>query len=108
MTTATTPDLPPGALPAGARADIWTRWHDLQPYRDLYGTPRGVSDREDVLISICAIQLPDGQIDDGTLVEPPQVFLEMDHEAGLSTAQARELARSLNEAADDLDGWVAR
>jgi hypothetical protein len=84
------------------------------PYRTLVGANRKVSGRgspgdgslaDEVLVGTTAIQFADGHLDDGTEVEPPHVYVA-DH--GLTSAQARRLAAEILEAADEIDGWVAR
>ena len=77
------------------------------PYRILFGELRGVDgfhiDR--VSVQPTAVQFADGRIDDGSVHEPPHVYLGDD---GLTSLQARELAAVLLEAAAQLDGWAVK
>jgi hypothetical protein len=105
MTTIAPHDLP---APDGAEADVWED-DTPQPYRVLYGASRGVVDRPDVIIQSTALQYPDGRIDDGSVLEAPQVYVEVNAaHNGLSGGQTRELAARLLEAADEVDGWVSK
>jgi hypothetical protein len=52
-----------------------------------------------------AVQYADGRIDDGSVHEPPSVYLGDD---ALSSSQARALAAALIATADEVDGWVTR
>jgi hypothetical protein len=101
--TTTIPDVP---VPHGARPDTWQD-DSPQPYRVLFGELRAIDgihvDR--VSVQATAIQLPDGRVDDGSQHEPPQVYLG---DEALSIAQARELAATLNRAADEADRWAAK
>ena len=56
-------------------------------------------------VQATAVQFADGRIDDGSVHEPPRVYLGDD---GLTSAQARELAAALIETADEVDRWAAR
>jgi len=100
MTTYTVPDDPNAATP-GFRADEWQDDVPL-PYRILFGEVRAIDglDVNLVCVQATAIQYSDGHIDDGSVHEPPHVYLRDD---ALSTAQARDLAAALIEAADELD-----
>jgi hypothetical protein len=125
MTTTTAhinpyPDIAP---PAGAEveADIW---EDAQPqrYRVIYGVSRAIAGRngritvaENVLVWSHCIQFQDESIDDGSAMEPPGISIDDgngEHRTQtvitLNGSQARELAAALLEAADQVDGWVAR
>jgi hypothetical protein len=97
------PDVP---VPPGARPDAW---QDDSPfaYRVLLGEVRGIDgvDTDHVCVQPTAIQFADGRVDGGSVHEPPHVYLRDD---ALSAAQARELAALLIEAADEVDGWLAR
>jgi hypothetical protein len=90
------------AAPAGFRADEWQEDTPL-PYRVLFGELRAIDglDVDRVSVQSTAVQLSDGRIDDGSLYEPPHVYLGDD---GLSPAQARALAATLTQAADQADG----
>jgi hypothetical protein len=86
--------------------DIWE--DDTPPrlsYRVIYGVPRGVTGHE-LALQTSAIQYSDGGIN--TTDDPPQVSIYMHEASALTSDQARELAASLIEAADEVDGWVAR
>jgi hypothetical protein len=52
--------------------------------------------------SLVDVQFSDGRIDDGSVHEPPRVYLRDD---ALTSAQARELAALLIATADEVDGW---
>jgi hypothetical protein len=101
--TTTIPDVP---VPPGARPDTWQDDSPL-PYRVLLGECRGINgvNTDHVSIQPTAIQFSDGRIDDGSEHEPPHVYLA---DNALTTTQARELAATLIEAADEADGWVAK
>jgi hypothetical protein len=104
MTTPTTPhDLP---VPPGARPDTWQNDSPL-PYQVLFGELRSINgvDIDYVSVQPSAIQFSDGRIDDGSVHEPPHVYLGDD---GLSAAQARALAAVLTQAADEVDRWSTR
>jgi hypothetical protein len=58
-----------------------------------------------VSVQATAVQYTDGRVDDGSVHEPPQVYLGDD---GLTAAQARALAAALIEAADTVNRWAAR
>ena len=101
-TTINIHDVP---IPAGAaKTDEWQDDSPL-PYRLLFGELRGVDglhlDR--VSVQPTAVQFSDGRVDDGSVHEPPHVYLGDD---GLSNSQARELASLLVEAADQADRWA--
>jgi hypothetical protein len=99
MTRATqSPDVP---VPTGFSADAWQD-ESLLPYRVLLGECRGIEgvDTDHVSVQPTAIQFSDGRVDDGSVHEPPHVYLRDD---ALSTAQARDLAAALIEVADELD-----
>jgi hypothetical protein len=103
MTTTTPHDVP---VPPGARPDTWQDDSPL-PYRILFGEIRAIDglDVDLVCVQATAVQFSDGRIDDGSVHEPPSIYLGDD---GLTTAQARELAATLIEAADKVDGWLAK
>jgi hypothetical protein len=101
MTTTAPHDLP---APDGAEADVWQ--DDVpQPYRILFGELRNTDGVEYTTVRGTAVQYPDGRIDDGSVHEPPSVYLGDD---ALTTAQARALAAVLIKTADEVDGWVTR
>ena len=64
----------------------------------------GMGDSPSGWFSLVDIQFSDGRIDDGTVHEPPQVYLRQ----GLTARQARELIATLSDVVDTIDGWVAR
>jgi hypothetical protein len=99
----TIPDVP---VPPGARPDTWEDDSPF-PYRVLLGECGGIDgvDTDHVSVQPTAIQFSDGRIDDGSVHEPPHVHLA---DNALTTTQARELAATLIEAADEIDGWVAQ
>jgi hypothetical protein len=58
---------------------------------------------EGLEICICALQLRTGSI---SLSDPPAVTIDDSQE--LSSAEARQVAAMLLEAAAEIDGWVSR
>ena len=54
-----------------------------------------------------AIQLTDGSLDDGSEVEPPQVWIYRADDNPLSSDQARELAEALLDCAKEIDAWAS-
>lgn len=97
----------PVPLPLGAvAADDWQD-DSPTPYRVLLGELRAIDglDINRVSVQATAVQLSDGQVDDGSRYEPPLVYLGDD---GLSTAQARSLAAALLEAAAQTERWAQR
>lgn len=93
MTTPTTPqDLP---IPAGFTADAWQDDAPM-PYRILFGQLRNTGGVKHTTVQATAVQFTDGRIDDGSVHEPPRVYLGDD---ALTSAQARELAAALTETA---------
>jgi hypothetical protein len=101
--TTTIPDVP---VPPGARPDTWEDDTPL-PYRVLLGEVRGIDgiDTDHVSVQPTAIQFADGRVDDGSVHEPPHVYLA---DNALTTTQARELAALLVATADEVDGWAAK
>lgn len=106
-----TPDPEQIPLPAGAKsADDWSDWgHD---FRFVWGERRPV-DGTNLALMTCSAQLPNGSIDaTGEVAELPVVFIDeirdgQIHEGLKVTAQgARQLARALIAAADELDHMV--
>jgi hypothetical protein len=98
------PDVP---IPAGVdRADDWQDDAPL-PYRILIGELRAIDGLDVDLVSVqaTAVQYTDGRIDDGSVHEPPHVYLGDD---ALTSTQARALATALLETANEVDGWAAR
>ena len=100
----TTYDVP---VPDGATAEDDWQNGTPQPYRTLFGEVRTVDgihvDR--VSVQVTALQFRDGQLDDGSVYEPPHVYLG---DEALSTGQARALAAVLISAADEADRWAAK
>ncbi len=88
--TTTTSDLTNVPHPAGVKPDIWQDDAPI-PYRVLLGEVRVIDgvDIDRVSVQPTAVQFADGRIDDGSVHEPPRVYLGDD---GLTSAQARELA----------------
>jgi hypothetical protein len=103
MTTTTIPDVP---VPPGARPDTWQD-DSPQPYRILLGDVRGIDgvDTDRLCVQPTAVQFADGRVDDGSVHEPPHVYL-CDH--AFTATQAREVAALLIAAADEVDGWAAK
>lgn len=111
--TTTTPEPTDVPTPPGVtHIDGW--YAEDRPYRFLYGRTRTVARpagngsvvKPDVLVGAIAAQLADGAIDDGSVIDSPKVFVELRGDDALTTAQARQVARALMAAADDLDGWT--
>jgi hypothetical protein len=102
-TTDKCPDVP---VPPGARPDTWEDDSPL-PYRVLFGELRGIDgvDTDRVNVQPTAVQFSDGRIDDGSVHEPPHIYVG---DNALTTTQARELAATLNDAADEADRWAAK
>jgi hypothetical protein len=73
----------------------------------LFGELRSIDGLHVDVVSVqaTAIQFSGGRIDDGSVHEPPHVYLGDD---GLTAPQARELAALLIAAADTVDGWGLR
>lgn len=105
MTTPTTPNTRPSldaiSPPAGTEVDAWEHANS-RDYRLAYGTTRRqVPGRDDVYVQPVAVQLDDGSIDDGNVVEGPGVHVGLSNEP-LTIGQARQLARDILAAADFL------
>lgn len=101
-------------IPPGVNADTWQDDGPM-PYRTLMGANRkvpgwtpGDGHLDEVLVGTTAVQFADGHLDDGTEVEPPHVYVQMNSDHGLTSAEARGLAAVLLAAADEIDGWMAR
>jgi hypothetical protein len=99
--TTTISDVP---VPPGVRPDSWQD-DAPQPYRVLFGELRNTDGVEYTTVQGTAVQYPDGRIDDGSVYEAPSVYLGDD---ALTTAQARALAATLIETADEVDRWAAK
>lgn len=97
------PDVSP---PAGAEPDVWEDSGPM-PHRDVYTIPRYVLNstgdplRSPVVVAE-AVQWANGTI------ESPSVSVEVPASPGLTSTQARDLAKLLLVAADEIDGRVAR
>ena len=100
MTTTPPPDVP---LPAGAAvADDWQP--GPAPYRIVLGTKRRIGEVE---VQTSVAQFADGTIDHAGKIELPTVHVQAYWgDNGLTAGQARQLARALIAAADELDGWA--
>src|SRR6478609_7835883 len=99
--TTTIPNVP---VPTGATADEWDSgtWQNGVPlsHRVLLGESRSVDGRrhyDTVGVQPTCVQFSDGRIDDGSVYEPPQVYVS-DH--GYPALQERELAAAIIEAAN--------
>jgi hypothetical protein len=111
MPTTTTSPYPDVPLPAGAIADDnandWASWdNECRVFR---GADRFVlNGAAEVIAEVrtCGLQYPDGSIDNSE--EPPSIDINMYIGDDLTSAQARKLALVLLEAADQVDGWVAK
>jgi len=99
--TTTTPEV---SVPHGARPHTWQD-DSPQPYRVLLGELRNTEGVEYTTVQGAAYQFPDGRIDDGSVREAPHVYLG---DEALTTAQARALAATLIQTADEVDGWAAK
>jgi hypothetical protein len=60
-----------------------------------------------VLVATTAVRYRDGRIDDGTISEPPFVYVQTCRDAGLTSTEARQLAAHIIECADEADRWAA-
>jgi hypothetical protein len=105
-TTPTTPRRPTVPLPVGAvKADDWESRGGEMPYRIARGADRGVDGVPSTVVWTSVVQFADGTLDDGSRTEPPSVHVE-NPDRGLTSAQARQLARLLISAADEVDRWT--
>lgn len=101
MTSTITRLAPEVPLPAGA-AHVAPWEHDQpMPSRPFFGVPRGISGRT-IVVGTAGHQWADGSIESVASIEI------IGHLHGLNSDQARELASALLQAADEVDGWVAR
>jgi len=102
-TTNPHPDVP---LPPGtASSDDWQSGPTYPSYRIINGADRGI-DGTEVEVWTSATQFADGSID--TDDDPPAVRVRSSWEDGITAGQARQLARALIAAADEIDGWVVK
>ena len=104
-----TPDI--GVPPNTTYVGDWQPG-ERPPYRFICGTRRVVNvlrrgrpDAE-VTVGTTAVQLGDGSLDDGDKIECPKVWIGLGPDDSLTTGEARQVARALMSAADELDGWV--
>ena len=87
--------------PAGFETDDWQ--HDeFGDYRIVYGTSRSVTGRPDIRVQPTCIQLGDGHIDNGDVIEAPVVHVDGVSGVPLTVRQARDLAAAVLTAADSL------
>lgn len=95
----TTPDI---SLPPGFTADDWQPTDP--PHRVIYGTRR-ILDGHPAIVGTAAVQFCDGTVDDGEIGLPSVYIDRGDTQSidGLSSGHARQLARALIAAADELD-----
>jgi hypothetical protein len=108
MTTTTNP-VPDVPLPAGAVADdgAWALWdNECRMFRGpdrvvLKGAAEIVAE-----VRTTGMQVPDGNVDNGE--DAPTIDIYMAIPGDLTSAQVRELAAVLLEAAAQVDGWVTR
>jgi hypothetical protein len=100
------------ALPDGAvRAVSGDAWEDVepQPYRVIFGADRAGVTGHDVQVSTAAIQLADGSIDDGQVIEEPNISLLQGGIEAISGLTPRARSRAGCDAARGRrDGRVVR
>ncbi|OBK77866.1 hypothetical protein A5651_03595 [Mycobacterium sp. 1274761.0] len=75
------------------------------PYRVEFGDVRNTQGVEHTTVQGTAVQFSDGSIDDGSIHEPPHIYLG---DEALTSVQARELAAVLVQTADEVDRWAQR
>jgi hypothetical protein len=103
MTTNPFPQVP---FPAGAVKADWHDLHSLNAFRYFEGAHRVVDRRDDlpssqdVLVYIAGTQALDGT------VEREIVVHQLHADEPITPQQARQLARALVAAADDIDRWT--
>ncbi|HZU50071.1 MAG TPA: hypothetical protein VFA16_22890 [Mycobacterium sp.] len=108
----TNPSVP---LPPGAVSYDGGEWldSDAGPYRCVFGAVRGPVEThlgDKVTVQTAAVQLPGGTVDDGSRIQCPVVDISQNNTdtiLGLTAAQARQLARLLIAAADEIEWWAA-
>ena len=93
---------PDVTLPAGIEPGDWQDHDDRAEYRIVYGAARGVSGRPDISVRPTAIQLGDGRIDNGSVIEGPRVHVDGVSGVPLTVTQARRFATAVMAAADEL------
>ena len=92
---------PAVTLPDGTEADDWQ--HDgFGDYRIVYGARRGVAGRPDIRVQPTCIQLDDGSIDNGDVIEGPVVHVDGVSGDPLNVEQARRLGAAITAAADSM------
>ena len=92
---------PAVTLPDGTEADDWQ--HDgFGDYRIVYGARRGVAGRPDIRVQPTCIQLGDGSIDNGDVIEGPVVHVDGVSGDPLNVEQARRLGAAITAAADSM------
>ena len=72
----------------------------------LLGETRRIEGRRDshtAGVQPTAVQFADGRIDDGSVFEPPQVYVD---DYSFPAAEARELIAALIWAVDTIEGWA--
>ena len=119
MTTTPASQYPVIPLPAGADSgDDWTTSHRYKDclHRIVWRGPKGTVapdersvESEELRVSLAATQFVDGTIDDGTVLEPPFIYIDKGTRVSLplTSTQARELIPLLVEAVDQIDQWEA-
>jgi hypothetical protein len=101
MTSTITRPAPEPPVPVGAALVAAWEYDQPMPSRPFFGVPRSISGRT-IVVGATGHQWADGSIDSVASIEI------IGHLHGLTSDQARELASALLQAADELDGWVAR
>jgi hypothetical protein len=87
--------------PHGTEAGDWQH-HAGISFRLLYGNARTVPERPDIVVQSTAVQLGDGSIDTGSVIEPPGVHVEVRGGHPLTVEQARRLGVEVLAAAEHL------
>ena len=99
--TTTTNQYPNVAPPPGAAfVDDW----QPEQYRMVLGPKRDIGG--EVAVWTSAAQRADGTIDTGGQIEAPLVHVQDTGAVGLTVEQARELAGTILDAVNGLDGWT--
>lgn len=101
-TTNLYPDVP---LPAGVQwADNWQDVQSTTPWRVIKSAERRVSGC-DVTVYATAVQWADGTLEHSGLDAPHVTVDGLDYYDGLTSAQARQLAAAVLNAAEQADEW---